>query len=109
MGPLEMRLHEKIQAVFQPLHFELENESHSHSVPRNSETHFRAVVVSTKFEGLARIARQREVLQAIADEMKSGVHAFTMRCLTPTEWQQGEASGFASPACHGGSKADRKA
>lgn len=107
MGPLETRLHAKIASEFAPRFFELENESHSHSVPRNSETHFRAVIVSEKFAGLARLARQRAVLQTVALEMKEGVHAFTMRCLTPDEWQNGQADGFASPACRGGSKADR--
>lgn len=104
MGPLETSLKEKIAAQFQPVHFELENESHSHSVPRNSETHFRAVIVSGKFVGQSRVHRQRDVLSAIAAELKSGVHAFTMRCLTPEEWAAGQAEGFISPACHGGSK-----
>lgn len=105
---METRLRDKIQNLFQPVFFELENESHSHSVPKNSETHFRAVIVSEKFQGQARIARQRDVLSAVAAEMKEGVHAFTMRCLAPSEWNQGLADGFVSPACHGGSKNEIK-
>ena len=104
MGPLEARLSEKIRSSLAPSRLELENESHSHSVPVNSETHFRAVIVSDKFFGLSRIARQRLVLDVVALEMKQGVHAFTMRCLTPEEWAAGQAKDFASPACHGGSK-----
>ena len=113
MGPLESQLKSKIISNLAPVHFELENESHSHShshsVPKNSETHFRAVIVSEKFSGVSRVARQRLVLETIASEMKGGVHAFTMRCLTPEEWTGTEAAGFVSPDCHGGSKADRKA
>jgi stress-induced morphogen len=104
MGPFETRLMSKIKDAFLPSHFELVNESHTHSVPKNSETHFRAVIVSEKFAGVSRIARQRQVLDAVALEMKEGIHAFTMRCLTPEEWTAGQAKDFASPACHGGSK-----
>lgn len=75
-----------------------------HSVPKNSETHFRAVIVSEKFQGQSRLARQREVLKVIDQELKSGVHAFTMRCLTPEDWAQDLASSFVSPECHGGSR-----
>lgn len=104
MGPLETSLRHKIEARFQPLHLVLENESHTHSVPKNSETHFRAVIVSEKFAGQTRIVRQREVLAAIDQELKAGVHAFTMRCLTPEDWAADPASSFVSPACHGGSR-----
>ncbi|CAN5706631.1 BolA/IbaG family iron-sulfur metabolism protein [soil metagenome] len=104
MGPIETRLESKIKLSFDPSHFELENESRKHSVPKNSETHFRAVLVSEKFVGVSRIQRQRLVLEAVALEMKEGVHAFTMRCLTPEEWAAGKAKDFASPDCHGGSK-----
>lgn len=108
-GPLETRLRQKIESSFAPLHLELVNESHSHSVPRNSETHFKMVLVSAKFEGLSRIQRQRLVHEVVAEELKSGVHALTQRTLTPGEWEQGKAAGFESPECHGGSKHDRKA
>lgn len=107
MGPLEKSLASKLSSTFQPSHFELENESHSHSVPRNSETHFRAVIVSDKFLGVSRIQRQRLVLDVVQTEMSTGVHAFTMRCLTPDEWAKDPASTFVSPACHGGSKREK--
>jgi len=105
MGPLETRIRAKIEAAFQPLtHFELVNESHSHSVPRNSETHFKLVLVSSVFEGLTRIARQRRVYDVLAEEMAGGVHALTQRLLTPAEWSPEAVASFESPNCHGGSK-----
>ncbi len=108
MGPIENQLRTKILSALSPQHFEIENESHTHSVPKNSETHFRAVIVSEKFAGMSRVARQRAVLEAIGAEMKGGVHAFTMRCLTPDEWSVQSSNEFVSPPCHGGSKADQK-
>lgn len=100
-------LEEKLTAAFKPAHLELENESYQHAVPEGAESHFRAVIVSAAFAGVSRIERQRQVLAAIDHELKNGVHAFTMRALTPEEWQAGQGSGFQSPACMGGSKADR--
>ena len=101
---METRLREKLEHAFAPLHMELVNESHSHSVPKNSETHFKLVLVSVKFEGMSRIQRQRLVHDAVSQELKDGVHALTQRTLTPSEWQAGNADGFISPDCHGGSK-----
>lgn len=109
MGPLETRLREKLTAAFQPAHLELENESHSHSVPRNSETHFKLVLVSSAFEGLSRVARQRKVYDVLKDELApGGVHALAQRVLTPAEWAADGASGFESPACLGGSKRETR-
>ena len=105
MGPLETKIRSKIEAAFQPItHFELVNESHSHSVPKNSETHFKLVLVSPLFDGLSRIARQRRVYEVLAEEMSGGVHALTQRLLAPAEWTPEAVATFESPNCHGGSK-----
>lgn len=105
MGPIEQRIREKLMLAFQPTHFELENESHSHSVPKNSETHFRLVLVSSKFEGVSRVSRQRMVYDVLRDELApGGVHALTQRVLTPSEFTPQASETFVSPDCHGGSK-----
>lgn len=105
MGPIEAKISEKVTAEFQPEHMVLENESHSHSVPRNSETHFKLLLVSEKFVGLARVARQRLVYGLLKDEMAPGrVHALSLRLLAPAEWAEDAANTFQSPNCMGGSK-----
>lgn len=86
-----------------PIFVELVNESHNHSVRKNSETHFKLLVVSEIFNGLSRVQRQRKIYEILADELKSGVHALTMRLLTPEEHSKEQLS-FESPDCHGGSK-----
>jgi stress-induced morphogen len=104
MGPLERRLIGKITASFAPVHFEVVNESHGHNVPVGSETHFKVLIVSAKFEGLARIARQRLVNEAFKSELADGIHALTQRCLAPAEWHNEGSESFQSPACRGGSR-----
>lgn len=105
-GPIEKRILHKISTSFSPVHVEVVNESHQHSVPVNSETHFKVLVVSARFEGLSRIARQRLVHEVLIEELKTGVHALTQRTLTPAEWEREGAASFVSPPCHGGSKAE---
>ncbi len=108
MGPLEQTIREKIQLAFTPVHLELVNESHTHSVPENSETHFKLVVVSESFEGLSRVVRQRKVYDVLQAELApGGVHALTQRALTPQEWQSEGVGNFESPDCHGGSKREK--
>ncbi|UVC54503.1 BolA-like protein [Theileria orientalis] len=48
---------------------------------------FEAVIVSTMFEGKSLIDRHRLVNAAIAEEM-SRIHAFSMKCHTPKEWEE---------------------
>ncbi|WII71438.1 BolA family protein [Bdellovibrio sp. 22V] len=105
----EARIREILTQALAPLHLEVENESHMHSVPANSETHFKVLVVSPQFEGKSRIDRQRLVNELLATELRSGLHALTQRALTPQEWDQQRAKmAFESPECLGGSKHDKK-
>jgi BolA protein len=105
MGPREQRLKQILSQLFRPLYLEVENESHNHSVPENSETHFKILVVSEDFEGLSRIDRQRRVNELLKAELQSGLHAITQRLLSPEEWEKQKASlDFVSPNCHGGGK-----
>ena len=48
--------------------------------------HFNVIVVSGRFDGLGAVARQRLVYAALADEMRSSIHALSMSCLTPAEY-----------------------
>jgi BolA protein len=48
--------------------------------------HFNVIVVSSRFDGLSAVARQRLVYAALADEMRSSIHALSMSCLTPAEY-----------------------
>jgi stress-induced morphogen len=99
-------IEEKLGAALSPLHLDVVNESHMHSVPPGSETHFKVIVVSERFEGRSLIDRQRMVYAALEGELKAGLHALTMKALTPAQWEaQGGQVTLESPLCRGGSKA----
>ncbi|AUX42794.1 BolA family transcriptional regulator [Sorangium cellulosum] len=94
----------KLRAL-EPVHLDVENESRMHSVPAGSETHFKVLVVSEAFRGLGPVDRHRRVNELLREEFLSGLHALTIRAMTPDEWERQGAAGFQSPACLGGSKA----
>ena len=99
----------KVEAL-RPTYFELENESHGHNVPHGSETHFRLLLVSSEFEGLSRIDRQRRIQDLLTEERGQGLHALTLKLMTPPEWEKAQADGFQmqSPPCFGGSKRENR-
>ncbi len=103
---VQQSIQTKIAAALAPSHLEVLNESHMHSVPPGSESHFRVVVVSDRFEGLPLVRRHQTVNQILEREFEDGLHALSMQTLTGAEWRDRNGQTRASPACHGGSKAD---
>ena len=78
---VETAIRNKIEEVFAPSFLRLENESYKHSVPKGSESHFLAVIVSQKFESLNRVKRHQLVYSELKAELET-VHAFSMKTLT---------------------------
>jgi len=88
-------IREKISRALSPLHVELEDDSARHAghvgARTGGETHFDLLVVASAFAGLTRVARQRMVYAALAEELAGPVHALALRALTPAE---AEAAGI---------------
>ena len=66
---VQQDIEQQLQDRFSPVVLEVANESHMHSVPANSETHFRVVLVSANFDGRTRVARHQQVYAALADQL----------------------------------------
>ncbi len=103
---VQQEIEQRLQNGFSPVFLEVANESHQHSVPPDSETHFRVVLVSATFNGVSRVARHQQVYAALAPQMEGPVHALALHTFSPDEWQQREEQAQASPECLGGSKTD---
>lgn len=106
MTVVQSQIEQKLQAAFTPDALQVINESHMHSVPPGSETHFKVVVVSEKFTGKRSVARHQAIYQTLSEEVQGPVHALAIHTYTPEEWQANQATAPDSPACRGGSKAD---
>ena len=98
---LEKLLQESLIKSLNPIYLGLENESHGHNVAKNSETHFRLMIVSEAFEGLSRVKRHQLVYKAANLMLKQGIHALAMQCFTEPEWADSPEQ-LKSPPCKGG-------
>jgi len=94
----------KLQAALSPLHLEVIDESHMHSVPEGAQSHFKVIVVSDAFDGEKLIARHRRINAVLKEELDAGMHALALHTLTPQEWFDRGGSVEDSPLCLGGSK-----
>lgn len=104
---MQSQLEAKLRETLSPMHLEVVNESYMHNVPEGSESHFKVVVVAQAFERRARVARHRMVNDAVAEELKAGIHAFSVNAMTPEEWFDKGGRSVESPPCLGGSKAEQ--
>lgn len=98
----------KLNDAFNASVLQVENESHKHSVPPNSETHFKVTMVSPVFEGQMKVKRHQAIYKVLSEEleMAGGVHALALHLYSPEEWEASGQVAPASPDCMGGSKAD---
>jgi len=104
--PVQAAITENLTKIFQPSYLEVINESHKHKVPKDSETHFKVVVVSSQFETTKTpVQRHRLVNAALAEQLEGPVHALSIVAKTPEQWQKMVDAGEKvqpSPNCRGG-------
>lgn len=101
---VQQSIEQKLSASLQPALLEVVNESHMHSVPPNSETHFKVTLVSDRFDGKRKVARHQAVYGVLAEEIAGPVHALALHTYTLEEWRERGGAAPASPDCLGGSK-----
>jgi BolA protein len=79
----------KLTAAFAPVELVITDDSARHEGHAGhrpgGETHFSVKIVSPAFIGLSRVERQRRVYAALADEMKTQIHALALTTLAPGE------------------------
>jgi BolA protein len=84
-----------------PIYLHVEDESKKHQVPKDAETHFKLIVVSSCFINLPLIARHKLVHELLKKEFELGLHALSMHLYTPDEWEKDKLI-LNSPGClHG--------
>jgi BolA protein len=89
MGAVTDAIRSKLEARFAPLRLDIADDSdkhHGHAGHREGgETHFTVTIESAAFAGQPRVARQRMVHAALADELAGPVHALSVKALAPGE------------------------
>jgi len=93
-GPVARGIRARLEAAFQPVELEIEDDSARHAGHHHEggvdgheggESHFNVRIVSAAFTGQSRIARQRAVNACLKAELASVVHALSVRALAPEE------------------------
>ena len=89
MGAIFEAIRQKLTDAFQPSRLEVEDDSarhHGHAgATPGGESHFNVVIEAQAFAGAAKVARQRMVYRALAEELAGPVHALSVRALAPGE------------------------
>lgn len=101
---MQARIHDALVEGLAPSMLDVINESHLHNVPPGAQTHFKVVIVSTRFEGMPALARHREVHRILEGPLREGVHALSVHPFTPAQWTTRGETLPESPPCMGGSK-----
>lgn len=83
------RIRDALQAAFRPAEVEVQDDSHRHlghaGARPEGETHYSVRVVSPAFAGMSRLARSRAAHAVLEREFGTGLHALSLRLLTPEE------------------------
>ena len=89
MGPVAEQMKARLEAAFAPSRLEIVDDSENHrghaGHREGGESHFTVVIEAGAFSGQNRVARQRMVYAALADELAGPVHALSVKALAPGE------------------------
>lgn len=95
------RIKQLLSTKLGPSFLSVEDESHRHHVPPDTETHIKVTLVSTRFHDMSRVERHRLINTIIVHERQTGLHALSLHLYTPEEWQI-KISVPDSPSCRNG-------
>ena len=88
-GRVQAAIRRKLSEALAPSRLAVVDDSARHAgrvgARPEGETHFNVEIVSARFAGLSRVARQRLVYGALADELRTDVHALALKTLAPEE------------------------
>ena len=83
------RIETTLRREFSPAELSVTDESAHHAghagARPEGETHFHVRIVSAAFTGLSRVERQRRINAALASEFEGGLHALSLKALSPAE------------------------
>ena len=89
MGTVGARLKTRLEAALSPQHIEIIDDSDKHKghsgASAAGESHFTVIITAAAFSGLTRVARQRLVMAALAEELAGPVHALSIKATAPGE------------------------
>ena len=101
---MQETIESKLKETFDPVHLEVENETHMHNVPPDAESHYKITLVSAAFDGLPLIKQHRLVNETLKDILQK-IHALALHTYTPDQWFERSGKAPESPPCLDGGNA----
>lgn len=88
-GPIAAEITRRLTEALAPTQLLVRDDSESHrghaGHDERGESHLTVEIVSHRFEGMSRLARQRAVNAALADLLEERVHALAIKARAPGE------------------------
>jgi BolA family transcriptional regulator, general stress-responsive regulator len=83
------RIEAALRSAFAPQAITVHDDSAAHAghsgARAGGETHYSVAMTAAAFAGLSRVARQRAVMAALAEEFATGLHALALKLKAPGE------------------------
>lgn len=88
MGKVSSLIEKKLNEALSPSFLEVVDDSAAHAGHAGNpdgagESHFNVVIRAKAFEGKSRVARQRLVMDSLREELKSQIHALSIKAELP--------------------------
>ena len=87
MSEIQDTIKETLIKDFNPSVLKLVNESYMHSVPQDSETHYKLVIVSDFFMNISKVKRHQIIYKSLEDIMKQ-IHALSINSYDEAEYSK---------------------
>tara|TARA_R110002051_G_scaffold259449_5_gene319238 strand:+ start:317742 stop:318041 length:300 start_codon:yes stop_codon:yes gene_type:complete len=89
MMTMRDQIETRLREALAPVTLNVSDDSHLHAghagARPGGESHFSVEIVSSRFEGLGRVARHRLVNEALAEPLKGPIHALAIKARAPGE------------------------
>jgi BolA protein len=95
--PIELKIINKLNEHMDISLLKIINESFMHNVPKDSESHFKLIIVSNDFKNLSQIKRHK-LVYANLDTIMNDVHALSIQPFSEDEFKQNPVF-LDSPQC----------
>ncbi|MDO9224383.1 MAG: BolA family protein [Caulobacter sp.] len=82
-------IRDKLTRAFAPTRLEVVDDSARHAghagAREGGQSHFNVLIEAEVFAGVSRVARQRQIHAALAQELAGQIHALSVKALAPGE------------------------
>lgn len=96
-GPIELKIINNLNESMNISSLKIINESFMHNVPKDSESHFKVIIVSDDFKNLSQINRHKLVYSNL-DTIMNDIHAISIQSFSEDEYRKNPAI-LDSPEC----------